>query len=305
MFHRFGPAGSCRRATVAQFEQQVRYLKQNANVVSMSRFGGMLKSGEPLPDNTAVITIDDGYADFHEYAFPILRRYDVPATFYVTSGFVDRTVWQWPDLVMYILRNARERHWCLRLQQRDRQFELSESGDNRPVWLEICQHAMKLKDVEKNRFLRELAEQAKVSVPAEPTAEFAPASWDQLREMSAAGIEVAGHTITHPRLVCLAEDRLAEEIAGCKARIEEMLDSPVYSFAYPHGNKEDYSKKIKEVVAQAGYATAVAAFPISGTHDHYELGRFAIDNDREKLADVISGAELVMWRANKMLGIRG
>ena len=73
-----------------------------------------------------------------------------------------------------------------------------------------------------------LAELLRVSVPEHPPEKFAPLSWDEVREMARNGIEFGGHTVTHPILQTLSSaEGLAQEIAGCKTRIEEELQAPV------------------------------------------------------------------------------
>ena len=159
MYHRFAIDDDGRKMGVATFERQVKLLKKNFFLISVSSLGRMIQNGQSVPANTAVITIDDGYVDFYNYAFPILRRYGVPATFYVTTGFVDREVWLWPDVVEYIIGNTRKHRWSIEMNGRERCFELSEGTEKRQVWVDTCQYSLTLEDRKKNSFLKELAEQ--------------------------------------------------------------------------------------------------------------------------------------------------
>lgn len=83
-------------------------------------------------------------------------------------------------------------------------------------------------------------------------------NWQQLREMHAHGIEIGGHSRTHPRLDAVDEGRAREEIAGCKKAIEGHLGRAVKHFAYPHGAM---SETVRRVVRESGYVTACAIVP--------------------------------------------
>src|SRR6185437_10566574 len=75
-------------------------------VVSLSHLCSLLSSGEPLTRGLAAITIDDGYRDAYELAFPILQKFNFPATLFVVTGFVDQSAWLWTDKVRFLAARA-------------------------------------------------------------------------------------------------------------------------------------------------------------------------------------------------------
>ena len=79
--------------------------KKHFPLVTLANLAGQIKSGIVEPGQ-AVITVDDGYRDFYDIAFPVLREEGVPATFFVTTGFIDGQIWLWPDLLEYALSAA-------------------------------------------------------------------------------------------------------------------------------------------------------------------------------------------------------
>lgn len=80
----------------------------------------------------------------------------------------------------------------------------------------------------------------------------------QVREWMAAGHEIGAHTRTHPRLTRIAPDKAREEISGSKKSLEDRFGLPIRHFCYPYG---DYSPRVRDMVQEAGYETAVTVDP--------------------------------------------
>ncbi|MFE9021510.1 polysaccharide deacetylase family protein [Streptomyces sp. NPDC007808] len=79
--------------------------------------------------------------------------------------------------------------------------------------------------------------------------------WDQVRQLAAAGVEIGGHSHTHPQLDQLPDDRLRSELILCKEIIGDQLGTVPASFAYPYGYS---SRRVRETVRETGYAQALA-----------------------------------------------
>lgn len=80
-------------------------------------------------------------------------------------------------------------------------------------------------------------------------------TWRQIATLDALGVEIGGHSRTHPELDTLAGRRLCDEIGGCKRQLEDVLGHPVSAFAYPHGYS---SVAVRRKVQKAGWSSACA-----------------------------------------------
>ena len=197
----------------------------------------MLADGVEPPSDTVVVTVDDGYRDFYRVGYPMLRKYGIPATLFVATGFIDRRCWLWVDRVTY----------CL-----------GDTPSARGLKEELKQLDLRARDAR----LAELERQTGVRVPDEIPSRYAPCSWDELREMVHGGVEIGAHTVTHPILSRITDPgRLAFEILGSKQRIEDELQRPVPHFAYPNGFWHDFGLDAVRLV-RANFTTGLAA--ISG-----------------------------------------
>jgi peptidoglycan/xylan/chitin deacetylase (PgdA/CDA1 family) len=307
MFHRFAqdedPEG--RALSIQKFAAYLAYLTRSWRVVSLRQLTDELAQGVARPHMVAV-TVDDGYEDFYSLAAPVLRRYGVPATVFVVSDFIDGRCWLWPDRYRFVLGHAPRRRLSVRHRGADHVLELAdERGRPRAIegWVE---HAKRIPTPEREDLLQALAEACGVELPAAPPPGYRPMTWAQLRALAGQGFDVGAHTRTHPILSRVRPSELAEEIEGCKHRIEHQVGFPVRHFAYPNGGPEDYTPEAVEAVARAGYRAAVTT--VAGGNrpstPRLELRRTsAAARDLAHFAQSVSGFEEAKARLRAWLGL--
>jgi peptidoglycan/xylan/chitin deacetylase (PgdA/CDA1 family) len=99
-YHRLGTGGGKMTVSPANFAAQVEWLVRNHyHVVRLAQLGAYLDGREPLPQRSVVITFDDGYESVYRHAYPVLRKYGVPATLFVYTDFIGAgDALSWPQL---------------------------------------------------------------------------------------------------------------------------------------------------------------------------------------------------------------
>lgn len=301
VYHRFGPLG----LDVDLFDWQMRELHAGFEVVPLSRLTQALAQGNSLPPQTVAITVDDGYADFYRYAYPVLKRHGLPATMYVVSDFVDQKIWLWPDKVRFILAGTRQTEFAFDLGHGAQIYQLADPTDRHRAWNDIADHCLTLPERDKQDYLGRLATSLGVTMPERPTPQYAALTWDEVREMQVHGIEFGSHTCTHPKLTKLDLTELDRELQLSKTRIEAMIDTPVDSFCYPNGSRADFNIQVQERVRLAGYRNATVGFHDSHlVDDLYALRRYGVGSNLIHYRKVLYGVEAARWRAKEQ-GLRG
>lgn len=100
-YHRVGPNSSRMSISPVQFEAHLQWLKDNGwTVVRLSELAEFLAGKRALPQRSVAITFDDGYESVHRHAFPLLKKYGMPATLFVYTDFVgarDALAWAQMD----------------------------------------------------------------------------------------------------------------------------------------------------------------------------------------------------------------
>ncbi len=273
MYHRFGEGAG--KVSAREFETHLEYLKNHHRVLSLSETVEFLQTGKTLPPNSVVITIDDGYRDAYEIAFPLLKKFDFEATVYAITDFSDGKCWLWTDLMRYVLLNT----------TRDLDNRLETAA-------QINANLKKLPNEEKTAKIKEFAKDFGVEIPKLPPPEFAAMNWDEAREMDACGIKIESHTVTHPILTNISANELDFELQTSKKRLQEVLNRRVENFCYPNGS---LNKAVEKAVEKAGYKSATTTeYGFNNLQtEKFLLKRIDAQSSIENFAQSASGFENV------------
>src|SRR5215475_13378471 len=295
-YHRFSEREGGAPISARAFAEQVKYLAAHYTLVPLSRLAGCLhKRG--APPRPAAITIDDGYRDAYEIAFPILRKHCAPATVFVVTEFVEGKAWLWTDKARYLAAGASAQAFEIGIGGRDLRLELNGPA-SRAVAAGLINAALKpLSEEARDALVERLAFELGVKLPERPLAEYGAINWRQAREMADAGVEIGSHTLTHPILTGLGGARLREEVAQSRDWIQNAIGRRVGTFCYPNG---DYDLRTQLEVARAGYQLAVTTdvglnnewndpLALRRIHGEYDLARFVKNTSGFKT-----------WRVNKL-----
>lgn len=290
MYHRFGESEDGAATSARAFDAHLAYLTSHYRVVPLSQIAGYILAGKALPRGLAAITIDDGYGDAYRVALPLLRRYDVQATLFVVTDFLDGKAWMWTDKLKFLTRHTTKNWLRLALDDRLTGIELNGARSRRLAATHVNALLKRLPDEIKEQTICKLADSLGVALPDAPPDEFAPLSWDEARALDAAGVEIGSHTVTHPILTRVNPSRLRREISDSKARLEEMLGREVSLFCYPNG---DYDEAAVAEVERAGYRCAVTTDYGMNTHitAPLRLRRVAAESDLSRFVQSTSGFE--------------
>lgn len=259
MYHRFHQGDDNGGISADSFARQVAFLSEYYECLTVSDLSERMKAGRGVFRGKPVVcvTIDDGYSDFYDVAFPILQQYQVPATFYVTTGFVDRACWLWFDRLKWIVEN--DVTAAVTVDGHDFQPD-KWNQDKVGTWSRLVSDFLKRDGSTIELNLDELAKQVGVKVPEIAPSSYAAVTWDQLREMRRAGIEIGGHTVNHYSLGHMAREDVVEELETCCKRLTEELGGAPTAFCYPNGQPVDVPENYSKILRETGFDSSVVAY---------------------------------------------
>jgi len=253
------------------FEREIAYLHKVAEIMSLDLLVDRLVRGEFLSPRNVAITFDDGYKDNYRFAYPILQKYNVPVTIFLTTGFIGGSSMIWADKVCYAIWNTSMKEFEIDGLGR---YSLRSDAEKIFSMREVVCFLNKVTEEQKNSLIGVLLKTLGVDIPASLGGELA-LSWDEIREMSRDRISFGAHTVSHPILTRLPFEEAKSEITRSKRDIEQNLDHSVTSFAYPNGEFGDFNAEIIEFLKESGFTFAVTGIPrfLTSSSDLYSLDR--------------------------------
>ena len=264
-------------ATADEFDQQVRFLANHFQVITPRDLSRWNQMGT---NRAVMITFDDGYRDNFEVAFPILQTYGVPATFFVSTGFIDRPHAAWWDEISWMVRTAAQAGKPSMTLQGE-SISLTDAPINSVI--RRCLNLYKsLPTTRAQELLDELAATCGTGRCPSEWAEAEWMTWEMVRQLHDSGMEIGGHTVTHPVLSTMDVAAQEIELRDGKARLESILETPVTSFSYPVGQPDSFTEITKAILADCGYHCAFSyygGFSRSPEVDPFDLPRVAVELD--------------------------
>lgn len=260
------------------FEKHLGYLKRHYELISLDKLTCTLNNGGSF-NKACHITFDDGWIDNYTNAYPLLRKYDVPATIFLTTDFIGTNRWFWPEKILYLLMKTGrpkleepamlESREVLRIFHRESVCE--EDRINTAINF--------LKDKPMGTINSVIDDLKMVAGADDFPAKRLLLNWDEVRKMGEDGITFGSHTKTHAILTNLDKvDKIQNELTGSKAVIERETGNKARSFCFPNGNS---SPNLIEAVKENGYDCAFIGErgTLSNTHSPYNLKRIGMHND--------------------------
>lgn len=233
------------------FDWQMRLLASYFNVLPLTEAARCVQDGT-LPARAVSITFDDGYADNLLLALPILQKYQLHATFFIASGFLDGGR-MWNDTVIETFARAP-----------GTLLSLTSLGLGDYPLDNVAQRFAAVKEVLGKIKYRSTQERvaltdAMAALVAQELPRDLMLTTAQLRALHASGMEIGAHTVNHPILARTSPQEAEYEIVQSRRGLQELLDDPIATFAYPNGRPgADYEKAHVGMVRDAGFASAVS-----------------------------------------------
>lgn len=299
MYHRVAPQdvdpwSLC--VTPEHFEAHLQALGKHATPISLQELAQVHQQGE-IPHRAVVVTFDDGYANNLHHAKPLLEKYNIPATVFVTTGYLDqqREFW-WDELEQALLQPGElPQQLCLTINGKEHQWELGTAANytqadyhqdyQRQAWqaptgsrlnfyYSLWQQLQPLETSRRLPLVDEILDWADAEPKARPTHRCLSSA--ELRTLEQGEVvEIGAHSVTHPSL---AEQTVAQqkaEIQRSKDHLEKVLAHSVNSFAYPFGN---YTAQTVDLIREMGFTCACSTVPetVWQQNDKFLLPRFEV-----------------------------
>jgi peptidoglycan/xylan/chitin deacetylase (PgdA/CDA1 family) len=214
------------------FEEQVRYLSSGYDVISVNDILETYRSKVSLPPRPILITFDDGYSDFADYAWPILKSYHLPVTLFVPTSFPnhpERCFW-WDWLYTAIRTTPIQSSLKTPLGT----LSISTSEQREAAFSQLREYVKILPHAEGMEWINKFCYDLGIEKP-----ENHVLSWETLRTLAFEGVCIGAHTQNHPMLNKISVDECQAEVSGSLHDLDTEIGSVLPIFAYPSGGFND------------------------------------------------------------------
>jgi len=303
MMHRFrdpsiGFLNSYKSHSQDTLENCFKYLiDNNYNILSFKDLVISAQKNKTL-HKTVCFTIDDGYVDFKNVAFPVFKKYNIPATVFITTGFIEEKMMMWWDQLEYIVSNTI--HDKVYFFNKNTLTLNIQSQEEKKVAIKIISEKMKLLSLpEIFSHLQRLSEQLNVTLPDEAPRQYSALRWADIRKMERYGIDFQPHTVNHPILsrIELAEQEWQIKVSA--ETIRERINSNPIVFCYPNGSLGDYTEDTIAILKRESFIGACSTergFFNPASTDLFNIPRFAFPKQFYKFILYVSGCRF--WQLN-------
>jgi peptidoglycan/xylan/chitin deacetylase (PgdA/CDA1 family) len=283
----------------ANFAEQMAVLRTIATPVRLADLCTMEPDG-PL----VAVTFDDGYADNLYAARPILERYDVPATVFVSTDHIGNADGFWWDRLEHIfLHPGRLPPGRLEVRIGGKRVHCQIDSAELCFTPEDCQryagwvawrqppptsrHATFYRLWDRLRNLAAEERESKLNLLAQwagqPVRETRAACMSEselVRLFDSDLVEPGDHAASHTRLSALPPCEQLREVTDSRNRLQTLLSAPVRSFSYPFGGRRDYTRETVAIVQRAGFERACVNVPgiVNARTRPFEMPRLHAEN---------------------------
>lgn len=275
-------------ATPDQFSQQMALLQREYQPVTIEQMMETAVGGKKLPPQAVLVTVDDGYLDFQETILPVCSKFGIRPLLFVPTAYVGQGTFWWDKLYQLIYFSSRKEI----VSAAGERFSIA-APIEKQLALQQISHILKSTDM--NQGLGWLDDLYSQYLQEEKTSgrikdSVSTLDWDQLREASRHGADVAAHTHTHAILSRISASQICQEIRQSRAIMQSELGEALPVFAYPDGVAESISPESRLIVREEGIQLAFTMLarraeldrdpheylPRLGTWSKLNLGHFHI-----------------------------
>lgn len=283
------------------FAEHLEVLKRHTNPVSLQQMVQAVREKKSL-DRLVALTFDDGYTDNLYTVKPLLEQYDIPATFFITTGDLEnkREFW-WDELERLLLQagtlppilslKVREQTYEWNLNEaacylqsdsnRDRDWnwyeeESSDPSSRQRLYRSLYALLSQQSVTDRQNSLDQLLDWSGAKNQVRST--HRSLSAQEINHLAPPGlVEVGSHTVNHPFLSALSEVEQQQELQQNKSQLEAIIERPVVSFAYPHGN---YTSQTPAIAQSVGFncACSTQCDRVRSKVDAFQLPRIEAHN---------------------------
>lgn len=292
-YHRFSNAspaydiiGVHSNGRMDDLENEIIFLRKNFEIVSFKDFINSINNKENLR-KMALLTFDDGYKDNYDYAYPVLKKYEVPATLFISCNIINNRDMLWFDKLCYIFQRLPSGEYLLPVIGK----KFFSGRNRRPGSILFAERLKALKPEDVNSIINYLAGASGIIFDRALFEKLGLyLTGEEIKQMHSDGIRIGSHGISHCILNKVAPDEAKKEMQESRAALEALIGDDIDCFSYPDGGITADDAYLIKLAGECGYKIAV-------TTNAVENSDFS-DSGLLRLGRICGGQDFFSFRYN-------
>lgn len=293
-YHGVLPSGYSRRepaidghlVTADELRAQLKLLASRYNVVSPEEFRLWVSGAQALPARSVLLTCDDGLRNTLTDMLPVIREFEVPFLFFLTSGSAsENRAMLWHER-LYLLLNYFPQKICLRMPSGAEPFIAETPAQRISLWQRLIRELSPLSVSSRTDAMEDLRIQ--IGIGEEWLSEYSQnesfcrrffmLNRADLNPLAEAGITFGAHTVSHGMLSTMQAEQALDEISENRAHLESALGREVWALAYPFGMAEAATAREAVLAASAGFSCAFMNTKLADRSGNFDLPRIHVSH---------------------------
>ena len=265
---------SGKHINIKLFENHIRFIKKNCNVLSMDEVVEVYNSGKGWPEKAVAVTFDDGFQNNYLYAADILDSYNVPATFYVCAGMVNTNMMFWVDIIEDCISRTIKTKINIKLKEY-KYYNLNNDKKKIDAINEIKKYCKQLNSNEKNNIIDELIKETAVTPSVEGSPDYKIMTWKELIKLNNNSLfTIGGHTLKHEIMSAQNIEKMKADIKATLSLLDYNLNQKTTHFSYPEVQIHHYNDEVISSLIDFGIVCSPTAIDgINFEEDLFNLKR--------------------------------
>ena len=245
---------------INNFSKQMKILSSSCNTVSLRKLSEMLTNRKKLPYRTVAVTFDDCFQNIYHNALPVLKKYKIPATFFINTGYIgtDRIIWT--DILELIIADYKEERINFNFIDFSKDYNTATNEQKIKTLLDIKSIIKSIDENKKQKIMKYFSNHHQLKLSKTTTDLYLNLNWNHIKEIDSDDLfEIGAHTVNHIILSYVDLETAKKEIINSKKMIEQNLRKTVDLFSYPEGQENHYNDDIIQILKEQNFLCSPSA----------------------------------------------
>lgn len=251
----------------SEFERQMLFIKENCKILSLDEIVEIKNNNEDWPPNSVAVTFDDGFKNNYTIAAPILKKLNIPATFYICSGMIETNKMFWVDKIEDCINLSENTEIDILLEEKTL-FHLDTNIKKINAVKRIKEYCKRIDVNTKEKVLNSLENQTGIKPKSSDAKNYQMMNWKDLKILNNDALfTIGGHTLYHDIMSAHEdEERMFKDIELSIGLLEFNLNEKISHFSYPEGQENHYNQTVIDKLKASEIVCSPSA--IHGLNNH-------------------------------------